>query len=276
MVESPDRFPIPDWILKEEALSYYGDWLGVLRLRILEFFLFLVGNLGVRTLGLLFVLKIFLTKKKIEEITWFFLFALLVALLCPMLFVQKGSIANTIQFLYYLLAILNFYTALFVFNFLSKKPPPAKIFFLALIIVLAVPTSLKHFWESLSSPGSFVSPKEMEAIETLKTTPQDSIILVSVSPRNTNAMYVGALSERRTYYSDRLMSENTLKDFKKREELINKFFTTSDKNWAKNFLLENKIDYIYLYGKENFFLSPEDLNLKEFFRNEEVTIFETS
>lgn len=272
MVESPDRIPISDWVLKEEALSYYGDWLGVLRLRILEFFLFVVGNLGVRILGLLAVFKICLGKRKIEEMNLFFFSALLIAFLPPMLFVQKGSIANTIQFLYYFLAILNFYTAFFVFDFLSKKPRVLRIFFLVLIILLAIPTSFKHFWESLKSPGSFISPKEMEAIETLKTTPQDSVILLSATPRNTNAMYVCALSERRTYYSDRLMSENTLKDFKKREELINKFFTTTDKNWAKSFLLENGIGYIYLYGGEELTLSPEELGLKGFFKNEEVEI----
>ena len=275
MVESPDRVYIPDWVLREQAFAYYGNWLGILRLRILEFFIFIVGNLGVRILGLLAVFKILLGTKKVSAIDLFFFFALLVAFLPPMLFIQKGSIANTIQFLYYFLTILNFYTALFVFNFLSKKSRLAKTFFLVLIVVLAIPTSFKHFWENLKSPGSFVSSAEMEAIEALKATPQDSIILLSASQRNTTAMYVCALSERRTYYSDRLMSENTLKDFKKREELINKFFTTSDKGWARNFLIENGIDYIYLYGDERPRLSLKELNLVQFFKNEKVTIYKT-
>lgn len=273
MVESPDRVHIPDWILREQTFAYYGNWFGVLRLRILEFFLFVVGNLGVRVLGLLGILRILLKTRKILRIDLFFIFSLLLAFLPPLLFIQKGSIANTIQFLYYFLAILNFYTAIFVFNFLSKKQAFVKIFFLILIAALAVPTSVKHFWENWNSPGGFVVPAEMEAIDALKTTPQDSIILLSASPRNTVAMHVCALSERRTYYSDRLMSENTLKDFKKREELINKFFTTSDKNWAKSFLLENGIDYVYLYGGEELTVEPEDLNLKEFFRNGQVVIY---
>lgn len=276
MVESPDRVYIPDWVLREETFAYYGNWFGILRLRVLEFLIFVAGNLGVRILGLLAVFKTLLGTKKIAKIDFFLFFALLIAFLPPMLFLQKGSIANTIQLLYYFLAILNFYAALFVFNFLSRKPTFVKTFFLILIVVLAVPTSVKHFWENLESPGSFISPAEMKAIDALKTTPRDSIILLSASARNTNSMYVCALSERRTYYSDRLMSENTLKDFKKREELINKFFTTSDKNWAKSFLLEKGIDYVYLYGKEKMSVQPKNLDLKEFFKNEEVTVFQTS
>lgn len=273
MVESPDRVHIPDWILREQTFAHYGNWFGVLRLRIMEFFLFVIGNLGVRVLGLLGVLRILLKIKKISRINLFFIFSLLLAFLPPMFFIQKGSIANTIQFLYYFLAILNFYAALFVFDFLSKKSKPAKIFFLALIVALAIPTSLKHFWENLKFSGDFVSPVEMEAINALKTIPQDSIILLSISPRNTTAMHVCALSERRTYYSDRLMSENTLKDFKKREDLINKFFTTFDQNWAKSFLFENGIDYVYLYSGEKPSIKPEDLDLREFFRNEQVAIY---
>ena len=247
MVENPDRLNIVDWVLREETLASYGDIFGILRLRFQEFLIFLAGNLGVRLLGLFGLFTLFKNLKKLSTIEVFLVAAAAISFLMPMVFIQKGSVANTIQFFYYLLVILNLYTAKEIFEFLKRKNTLVKGTALSLVLIFSLPTTLKT-WQNynLNPVKAVITKEELAAINYLKEkTDKDSIILLFPSQRNTDSLYVGALSGRRTYYSDRLMAENTLKDYKERELASLKFFTTSDFSWAKSFLKENKISYVY-------------------------------
>lgn len=247
MVENPDRLYIVDWVLREETLLFYGSILGVLRLRFQEFLIFMAGNLGLRVIGLLGIATFFVKLKKLTSVEVFLLAAAVISFLMPMLFIQKGSVANTIQFFYYLLVILNLYTAKVIWDFLKSKNIFVRLVSLGFILVLSLPTTIKT-WQEYNFPSSrrIISKEELGSLNFLKKeTPKDSTVLLFPSGGNIESLYVGALSSRRTYYSDRLMSENTLKDFQERERLSLKFFTTQDLSWSKKFLQENNISYVY-------------------------------
>jgi len=247
MVENPDRLNIIDWVLREETLLFYGSILGILRLRFQEFLIFISGNLGIRLIGLFSLLSLFKNLKRLTSVEIFLLTAATISFLMPMVFIQKGSVANTIQFFYYFLVILNLYTAKAIFEFLKRKNILVKGTALSLVLIFSLPTTLKT-WKiyNLNPVKVVITKEELAAINYLKERKdKDSLILLFPSHRNTESLYVGALSGWRTYYSDRLMSENTLKDYKERERISLKFFTTQDFSWAKSFLRENKISYVY-------------------------------
>lgn len=275
MVENPDRLNIIDWVLREETLLSYGDILGILRLRFQEFLIFLAGNLGVRLIGLFGILAIFRNLKKLTTLEIFLGAAAALAFLIPMLFIQKGSVANTIQFFYYLLVVLNFYTAKVILEFLKRKNILVKGATLSLILIFSLPTTIQT-WKNYNLNPSYliINKEELGAINYLREkTGKSSIILLFPSQRNTDSLYLGALSGRRTYYSDRLMSENTLKDYKEREKNSLKFFTTQDFSWAKSFLKENEISYVYHLKADE----PKFNGLGQFlpvvFENKIVSIF---
>ena len=62
--------------------------------------------------------------------------------------------------------------------------------------------------------------------------------------------------------------------WQKRLEDSKKFFTTYDRIWARGFLLNNKIDYIYLVNDQKFNLQLGDLGLKQLFNNGQVRIYQ--
>ena len=64
MIESPDRVQIIDWVLRENTYSEAGNMLAILRYRLVELVIYLVGNLGVRVLGCITVITIIKDIKK--------------------------------------------------------------------------------------------------------------------------------------------------------------------------------------------------------------------
>ena len=59
-----------------------------------------------------------------------------------------------------------------------------------------------------------------------------------------------------------------------RRTLEEQFFTSYDEEWAKNFLQDNKIRYVYLTGNQHFEAGDAQLGLKKIFENGEVKIYE--
>lgn len=249
MVESPDRARIIDWVLRENTYLAAGNTFGVIRLRLYEFLIYIVGNLGVRILGLVIAFKELKKLVDLKPINVFLLTILFAGFLIPMFFVQDGSIANALQFSYYGLEIISLYFVLWLTNFLLKKSVRQNIIIIILFLILAIPTSIKTGSEYLFTKQFMIVDKSQIAsfkhfLE--KETKPDDIILVPATSYYTNSLIVGTLGNRRLYYSDRLMVENTHKNFKERERNINRFFTSRDIGWNTSFLKNNHISYVYL------------------------------
>ena len=62
-------------------------------------------------------------------------------------------------------------------------------------------------------------------------------------------------------------------DWQTRRKEIEKFFTTTDKYFARGFLLNNNIDFIYLVNDQEFKLSDNDLQIDKIFDNSQVRIY---
>ncbi len=277
MVESRDRLHLLRVFYKTQQLILTKNYLFLSLMYLLLFLVFLIGNLGTRVIGFLFVIKK-ITKKGLKWLKpGIFVFCLslcVFALIIPMLFTQKGSVANTIQFLYYPLIFANFATACAIKNLAQKLSKSLKTLMILAICVLSLPTLPKHFQRVLLSSPTIISHSELKALNFLEERlNSEDIILLNPSFFNKLTMYVSALSGQKTYYSDRLMTENTLKDYQKREKEAKDFFDSLSLSQKNNFVKENKISYVYL-NKEN-----DPFNLKEFgkiaFENDKIVIYRT-
>jgi uncharacterized membrane protein len=59
-----------------------------------------------------------------------------------------------------------------------------------------------------------------------------------------------------------------------RRILEEQFFTTHDEDWARNFLKENNIRYVYLTDNQKFEVGEAQIGLEKIFENGEVKIYE--
>lgn len=273
MVESPDRVYIVDWILRENVYVQHGNWFAIFRYRFLEFTIYLVGNFGVRLLALLGFLKFglkFIMKSSGHFLLWF---VFMVGFLIPMFFVQNGSIANTLQFSYYSLEALTILFVLWLFNTVKKKKWCFTV--VLLLGLISIPTSIKTYYDVLISPQSFtVSGAEVASLKYLTDHSQETdIILLPPAEKYFNSLLAGTLSGRRVYYSDRLMSENTHKDFKQREKDLEEFFKSTNFLYNRRFLYKNKISFIYIDTKEIKGFNADNYPLKKIYENKNISIF---
>ncbi len=223
----------------------------LLSIYLVSFFIFLIGNLGTRV----FCIPIIITKfksKKISPLDRFLFLLAFFSLTIPMLFVQKGTAWNTIQFFYYFLIVTNFYFA----DFLKKIYSNKKLYFF-LLILLTIPTTISTIRSFIGFPPPSCLPStELQALNFLKSLP-DGIVLTypfqstdQPTPiplyRYQTSAYVSAFSNKISYVDDYVNLDITNYDWSGRLKDTQYFFSQADQYQAVGFLLNNNIDYIYL------------------------------
>lgn len=278
MIESLDKFYLP------KLASFRSNQTNIIISIILEIgliFIFLIGNLGTRFLGF-FTLIFKKIKNNINHFDKLIIFTLILSSTIPLLFVQKGTAWNTIQFFYYFLFFTNFYFAQFLSNTWLKN----KILVLLLIIITSI-TSFSTLKDYFGNPSPSALPiAELNALTFLKTQP-DGIVLtypydkykktnmdtpIPLYAYETTA-YVSAYSTKQTFLEDEMNLDITGFDWKSRLTEEQKFFESTDKYFARGFLINNNISYIYLVSDQYFILSNSNLEIDQIFDNGQVRIY---
>jgi len=288
MVSAHDRL---NWVKLAQAWQAYealGSHLKLFIVTTLAFAIFIVGNLGIRVLGLyyIFVKKGQLLSTKIVSSIIF------LGLLLPILIIQRANPWNTIQFMYYSLFFLGFFTARQIGLFTQKIKSKLVLFIFYLLLAgLTLPTTfstLQDYATKLSA--SRISFDEIHALDTLsrqKTGIVLSPLFDSSLSRNlpdpkplygyASTAYISAFSGQKEFLSDTINLEITGLNYKERAKNVQRFFQTSDAVWAKSFLLENNISYVYMTPlvKLNFGTKQSCLD-NIIFDSGEITIYKVS
>ena len=242
---------------------------------------FVVGNFWTR---LFFLKDIF---KKVDVYKLMFLSMIGFGLFMPTFFVQVGTPWNTIQFLYYSLFFSGILAGIAISNI--------KNIFIIVVVLLTLPTSLIGIKNTFvtDTPPAIVSNKEIEALDFLKkqqygtvlSYPFDTALSYLPLPNKiplykySNTSYLPAYSNKSIYF-ERTNVEIMGYSWEQRKLNSLNFFTTTDLGWAKSFLNENGIKYIYLVKEmsplqgELVKLGPADLGLEKIFENKEYIIYE--
>jgi len=280
MISFSDRI---GWFKLENARIAYlnsGKWLKWILAEGLALFIFIFGNLGTRMVGFFYGGLLGKTKKKISQTEIFLFSALMFSLVIPLLFIQKGNPWNTIQFFYY----FQFFMAIFTGVVIGK----VKTVFGIILIFLTLPTSIITLKNNYlpSRPPARISVEELEALDFLKKEPSGNVLpypfnpdwrLLFSEPKPLYAYettaYISAFSGKNIFLEDEMNLEITGFDWQTRKKQSLDFFTTSDRLWAKQFLTENKIKYIYLVKGQKMNLGLNDIEAEKIFENGEVTIF---
>ena len=285
MFAAQDRF---DWQRLVEAWQVYEAQGRLIRLVLVNLFAlltFIIGNLGVRLLGL----KKMLGSKK-NPSQKLVSIMVLAGIFIPLTFIQAVNPWNTIQFLYYSLFFLGIFTAKHVSDKMAKKSKFCSLIYLGWILLFTLPTTIGTLRDYLTPlPAAKISFTEMRALDVLSQQEQGIVIspLYSLassrrfpSPKPlyayTSTAYISAFSGQPEFLSDTINLDITGFDYSQRAKDVYRFYSTQDADWAKDFLKENKISYIYETPNGHFRLNPNDICLDSVFDSGEVNVYKVT
>lgn len=268
MIESPDRLFIPllaNMRYTLEASNKIGPRLIIVQTIALG--LFLIGNFGWRAFGLI---KIF--QKHKFYLNYFFA-TIIILTLIPVLFIQKGTAWNTIQFLYYALFLSNIFLVDFLVNLpkntLSKT-------FIIIIVFTTIISNISTYQNYLGNPApAAINYKEIESLKFLEKLPQGTVLtypydqyikvgMITPIPLYAyeTTSYVAAYSKHKTYVDDYMNLSNSGYKLEDRLPASTSFFEQKDIFKDRGFLVNNQISYIYLVDKQ---LNKTNLNIKDMY-----------
>lgn len=279
MIVEPSRLNLIDWELRRQTYIYEHNWKRVIYLEGLGFLIFFFGNLGMRFIGLLD----FLRAKLI------FTLAIIISLVLPLLFLQRGVASNTSQFLQYfvlLFGILAGISTAKILNFVRSRI--LKITIALIIIAFSIPTQVGLLREFYSRPAfAKISSSELEALYFIKkNTKQDAVILTPPYDQYLNlggpipniwdwfdTAYVSAFSSRRTYMDDYEQVDIMGYDYRTRLEIKKTIFTEVDAEVVKQKLLATGGNYLYFPKPVAPKVNLKAIGLIKVFENYEVEIW---
>lgn len=298
MIESPDRLFLPRLAYARYLLIQQPIGLKLIAIEIFGLFLFLVGNLGTRVIGGWGIWS-GVRKKKKDRFDLFLIAGAGSSLIPPLLFVQKGTAWNTIQFFYYFLFFVNFYAAVTMAKIVREK----KWILLAGVIFLTIPTTistLRGYWGW--PPPTTISKGELAGLSFLKKEPPGVVLTypynefekkqylktpIPIKAYESTA-YVAAFSGQQTFLEDQMNLSISGYDWQARRESVEKFFASEEGFRARGFLLNSRISYIYLPVRplagepgwvdlaegQKLPLTEEDLGIEKIFDNGEARVYQ--
>jgi hypothetical protein len=250
------------------------------------FLIFILGNMGLRTIGFAWIFKKGLKHTNYSYIDILVITVLSSGIVLPMFFVQRGTTWNTIQFFYYSLIFSGILAGIVFSRMLrSINNSLLKYGIIFILFVISVPSTIATLRNYLPArPPSMVSKEEIEALRFMRGLP-DGIILtqpfdkdasekaVNNPPRPLylyeSTAYVSAFTAKPTYLEDEVNLEITGYDWKlRRNEVLDYFNNSGNMNM---FLKDKNISYIYFIkdaGKN--FLNG---SLEKVFENSKVIIY---
>ncbi len=290
MIESIDKFYFPKLAAYRINLSQnltlikFPFFIAIESVLIL---IFLVGNMGFRILGFESIYQK-IKHHNFSNLEKFSLILMFISFIIPMLFVQKGTAWNTIQFFYYFLFFSNIFFAQKL-TYLIKSKQISKIFIAVLILFFSNITTYSTIKDYLGNPPpSAIPQKEVQALNFLKNQPsgvvltfpydkfaKDKLNMSTPIPMylyETTA-YVSAYSNKQVFLEDQMNLDITGFDWQSRRKLVDKFFNSNDQFFARGFLVDNQINYIYLINSQKFTLGPSQLQIEKIFDNGPVQIY---
>lgn len=241
-------------------------------------FLFLFFTLGLRIIGLFYLIFKFFTRKA-RYFDYVISSVLIITFLFFIFFIQKGDWWNMYQFYYYFLFFLNFATAEFFYLLTKNLKKYIIIIIIFVVLLLIIPTNIDILKDHLSFSNSvYISNAEILALQYLKKLPKgnilspinklDTMTLPNPISKEFDTSYVAALTEKQTYLNDLHQLNLIGIDYKERLKRMKSFDCT---------ILE-EITYVYYVKSvtDDFFnkcVVPRQKKLKKLFENNEVIIY---
>jgi hypothetical protein len=293
-----------NWSKLAQAWQVYevnGVYFKLFIVNLLALGIYVVGNLGIRVIGLLNILDSFLVEDRspgvglrlrhspgVRSVTLVKAIIVL-GLLIPLFFIQVNNPWNTIQFSYYSLFFLSFFTAKQVVTWLSGKSHKPWVLLAGglLFLVLTLPTTIGTLKDYITPySASKISFTELNALEFLES--QEKGVVISPlfgkakasqfpAPKSlyayTTTAYISAFSGQTEYLADLINLDITGFNYQERAKNTQRLFNTQNSAWAKSFLESENISYVYQTPLSSLQFQPQKACLSPIFESGEITIY---
>jgi hypothetical protein len=301
MIVEPSRLNWLDEELKRQTYVAEHNWKRVISIEVVGFLIFFFGNLGMRLIGLWDFTKSGLTILK-DKFNRLIVSTIVISIVLPLLFLQKGVASNTGQFLQYFILLFGILAGISTARLISLLNLPMirhsewlRIIGIMLVIGLMIPTQyglLKDFYGPIQTPrGPFakVTGAEMSALEFLKNN-SDPNALILTAPNGTikekqtvphiwswaDTAYVAAISGRREYFSDKEQVDIMGYDFGARADLQRKVFGSKNPDEVGSLIKSTGVNYIYYPKAMPPAVDFGKIGLTQILDNQEVSIWRTT
>ncbi|MFZ3302000.1 MAG: hypothetical protein WA152_04780 [Microgenomates group bacterium] len=276
MIVEPSRLNLLDWELRRQTYIYESNWKRVIWLEGWGFIIFFFGNLGMRFLGLWEYLK----SNAIFKIS------IILSLVLPLLFLQKGVASNTAQFLQYFILLFGILAGIRASKITAKFK-----FVIPVIFILMIPTQVGLLREFYSRPAfAKISSQELEALKFIKeNTDENTTILTppynqyldqkQITPNVWDwfdTSYVSAFSARRTYFDDYEQVDIMGYNYKPRLKLKETVFVEKDTIKVKNAILSSESDLVYFPKDVKPLVNMNEIGLTKFYENSSVEVWKSN
>ena len=287
MFESPDRLYWQKFAQAWQVYENNGVFGKLIFVNLIALVIFYLGNLWVRLIGLWPLIRgrgLTLSAQIAASIV-------ILGLIIPLVFTQKANPWNTIQFLYYSLFFLSFYTAGEIGHWLSRaKHKTLAVLAVAFILLLSLPTTIGTLSDyTTSQSASRVTLTELRALDLLRRLPRGIVAAPLTYSRRlplipdpkplyvyASTAYISALSGQPEYLSDTINLDITGFDYKERVKNILRLYQTRDPLWVKKFFDANQISYIYETPYDKLRVRKEDTCLIKIFDSGEINLYKYS
>ncbi len=174
-------------------------------------FYFIFFNFGIRLVGVVGIALFAIFNKRNARRFIPILIGVIVCTLMPILFIQRGTWWNSIQFLYYAIFLSSILTAEFVWQISQKRNMLFSIVIVLICICLFLPTNYEMATMYSSQKGvRYIPDEEIQALQSLRKLPYGVVLTQAFSPKETNVLadnydtaYVSAYSGKPVYLADK-------------------------------------------------------------------------
>lgn len=282
MIVEPSRLNLLDWELRRQTYIYEHNWKRVIWLEGMGFLIFFFGNLGMRFLGLWEFVKT----------NAIFKISIILSLVLPLLFLQKGVASNTAQFLQYFILLFGILAGIGTAQMFARvKKPIYYILYTISLLSLMIPTQVKLFNEFYSrSAFAKISANELEALKFIENnTDVNTVILTppynqyldqkQITPNIWDwfdTSYVSALSSRRTYFDDYEQVDIMGYDYKPRLKTKEIIFNGKDPIKVKEAILSTNAQLIYFPKDIKPIVELDKIGLIRIYENSSIEVWKTN
>ncbi len=240
-----------------------NNWWRLAILYFQAFFIYLIGSLGIRILGLITILKV--VKKPTPEVV-FLLSCAAVSFVIPLFFNQSSKPYDIVQFLPYFTMTMGVAFTLLVFRQNSK---PFIVLFLMILFLFLDKHELKERLNEKPVSSKIILPSSLLLATNFITTntPAESIFLLAPTEENLGNLWFTSMANRRAVLSGEFFSLQTGVDIAPVKQKVQRVFSGQQTNI--NF------DYLFLQSREKPFFDKikEQYKLSLVFENESAAIY---
>lgn len=270
MMTSIDRVNVPQWEIAR--LRYSSNILIVFMLWLTGLIFFVIGNFGMKLFGIAGLAQA-IKRKTDKDLYIVLLIVICSGILFPIMFIQNGMSWNTIQFMYYSLAL----SCVGIPAFLQLMRLDKKPIVIALLILISLPSTLQMLYTTTKnyqqkSHARLMSRAELDALVFLENQKNGTVL----SPYDESAL-IPAFTGKISYFADPTQAQILLLDYEQRRtELRRVFIECMPENQLIDLMKINDLTYVYLPKLRNPDCIKEfesNQQLQEIYKNEQATIW---